>query len=237
MNTPPNQPSTPNQSGPHQPDADQLELLISKAVDGRATRLEWAVLEIAAHEKPVVWRDLALTMRDNALLEDAVNRAADRAEQVGLPASTQVSGRPSSLRTWGGWAAAAVLAVMFVAQWRNLANQPVSSTGSSQPQVAGLGSFTADEARKAYLQRGKQDGSVLGEMPAKVIVQGAPIKDGQGYEVVFIRQIVEKARVDDLVRFTSDEAGQQRIIRLRELYEDQLNAVQQQDALARPEVY
>jgi hypothetical protein len=126
---------------------------------------------------------------------------------------------------------------MFVAQWRNLANQPVSSTGSSQPQVAGLGSFTADEAREAYLQRGKQDGSVLGEMPAKVIVQGAPIKDGQGYEVVFIRQIVEKARVDDLVRFTSDEAGQQRLIRLRELYEDQLNAAQQQDARTRPQVY
>jgi hypothetical protein len=74
-------------------------------------------------------------------------------------------------------------------------------------------------------------------MPAKVIVQGAPIKDGQGYEVVFIRQIVEKARVDDLVRFTSDEAGQQRLIRLRELYEDQLNAAQQQDARTRPQVY
>lgn len=237
MNTPSNQPGMPNQSGPHQPDADQLELLISKAVDGRATRLDWAVLEIAAHEKPVVWRDLALTMRDNTLLEDAVNRAADRAEQVALPTGAQAAAPRSSRRMWAGWAAAAVLAVMFVAQWRNLANKPAPMAGPSQPQVAGLGSFTADEAREAYLQRGKQDGSVLGEMPAKVIVQGSPIKDGQGYEVVFIRQIVEKARVDDLVRFTNDEAGQQRLIRLRELYEDQLNALQQQDALARPEVY
>lgn len=220
MNTPPNQPSTTDHTGP-QPDADQLELLISKAVDGRATRLEWAVLEIAAHEKPVVWRELALTMRDNALLEDAVTRAADRAELVALPAGAAPASGTSSLRTWGGWAAAAVLALMFIVQWRNLANQPAPSGGPAQQQVAGLGAFTADEAREAYLQRGKQDGSVLGEMPAKVIVQGSPMQNGQGYEVVFIRQIVEKARVDDLVRFTSDEAGQQRVLRLRELYDQQ----------------
>lgn len=230
MNTPPTQPSLPTQ-----PDADQVELLISKAVDGRATRLEWAVLEIAAHEKPVVWRELALTMRDNALLEATVSRAADRAEQVTLPASGAVTTAPSSLRTWGGWAAAAVLGVMFIAQWRNLANQPASVGGSSQPQVAGLGGFTADQAREAYLQRGKQDGSVLGEMPAKVIVQGSPVQNGQGYEVVFIRQIVEKARVDDLVRLTNDEAGGQRLMRLRELYQNELDAqsLQQQHSPTR----
>lgn len=218
MNTPPNQPSNPVQ-----PDADQVELLISKAVDGRATRLDWAVLEIAAHEKPVVWRELALTMRDNALLEDAVHRAGDRAEQVALPVSEAAPSGTSTLRTWGGWAAAAVLGIMFVAQWRNLANKPAPLGGASQPQVAGLGAFTADEAREAYLARGKQDGSVLGEMPAKVIVQGSPAQNGQGYEVVFIRQIVEKARVDDLVRFTNDEAGGRRLMRLRELYEDELS--------------
>jgi hypothetical protein len=91
--------------------------------------------------------------------------------------------------------------------------------GQARQQAAGLfADVTSEQARAAYLEKGMQDGSVLGEMPTKVLVRGVPAQAGQGYDVVFIRQIVEQARVDDLMRFTQDEAGQQRLMRLRELY-------------------
>ena len=203
-------------------DAEQVDVLISKAVDGAATRLDWAMLEIAAHEKPVVWRELALTMRDAAQLEGAVGRAAAMAENVELPAGA-VSEKTSSLRMWGGWAAAAVLGLMFFVQWRNLANQPAIDAGkqAGTAQASLIPTLTTDQARAAYLERGKQEGSVLGEVPTKVLVRGTPVQNGRGSDVIFIRQIVETARVEDLMRFTHDEAGQQRLMRLEELYGNQ----------------
>jgi hypothetical protein len=112
---------------------------------------------------------------------------------------------------------------MFFVQWRNLANQPAIDAGkqAGTAQASLIPTLTTDQARAAYLERGKQEGSVLGEVPTKVLVRGTPVQNGRGYDVIFIRQIVETARVEDLMRFTHDEAGQQRLMRLDELYGNQ----------------
>ena len=58
-----------------------------------------------------------------------------------------------------------------------------------------------------YLDKGRADGSVIGEQPERQIVGYAPVKDGEGYEVFYLRQILERARVDHLYRYSSDELG------------------------------
>jgi hypothetical protein len=52
---------------------------------------------------------------------------------------------------------------------------------------------------------GKQSGRVLGEVP--VLCESKPAATGQGFEVVYVRQILERAEVHDLYRFSVDEAG------------------------------
>ena len=44
-------------------------------------------------------------------------------------------------------------------------------------------------------------------MPRKILMEAQPAADGNGYEVVYIRQILERARVNDIYRFSQDETG------------------------------
>jgi hypothetical protein len=44
-------------------------------------------------------------------------------------------------------------------------------------------------------------------MPRKVLMHAEPAADGRGYDVVYVRQIVERARVGGMYRFSQDEAG------------------------------
>ncbi|NUQ68803.1 MAG: hypothetical protein HUU18_11065, partial [Phycisphaerales bacterium] len=100
--------------------------------------------------------------------------------------------------------AAAALALAFVGQ-KTGGN---ARTGGGEMAVADLVPIrSASDALQEYLDRGRQDGLVIGELPDKVLVQTRPIGNGGGMEVVYLRQIVERTRVDDLYRTTTDELG------------------------------
>ena len=66
---------------------------------------------------------------------------------------------------------------------------------------------TAADAFQAYLERGQEAGRVVGEMPAKVLLEAQPSAQGSGYEVLYLRQIMERAVVSDLYEFGVDERG------------------------------
>jgi hypothetical protein len=201
---------------------DDADLLISRAVDGRTSQAEWVLLELAAAQDPSVWRRLAQAHWDQALLSKGVLRAADIADRVDLPTVLEAERaahehRPffGNVRSWGGWAAAAILTFAVVVQTSRIALQGTPSTGLSEgpsqaaPNTAGVGSglASAADAFNAYLTRGKQEGRVLGEVPDQVLVDSRPSPDGEGFDVLYVRQVVEKARVKDLYRFSHDEAG------------------------------
>ena len=59
-----------------------------------------------------------------------------------------------------------------------------------------------------YLEQGKKSGQVVGELLDKVLIETRPVQNGDGYEVYYIRQIIEKARVPDLYTFGTDDTGQ-----------------------------
>jgi hypothetical protein len=204
---------------------DDVVLFISRAVDGVATPAQWASFEATARAHPGLWRELACAQRDHASLVREVADATACAEDVELHsqqlhddesaddylvASTGFAGRFASVRSWGGWAAAAVLLIALVAQGTRLAGSSVPTTTGSPAGgtiTAGPNFGSANDALDAYLAKGRRDGRVLGEVPDKIIVDSRPAEGGGGMEVIYVRQIVERARLKDLYRISHDEAG------------------------------
>ncbi len=202
---------------------DLRDILISRAVDGRARPEDWHTIETLGREEPAFWRDLALAQRDDRALSQAVSAAAGRADGIDLPEAeladairanprAVVVRRTRLAAAWSGWAVAALVALAMVTR-----SQPVpgNATTSNLAGVPGAGAIgTAADALNSYLELGKKDGTVLGEMPDKLLVRTSKVEGGEGYEVVFVRQIVERARVPGLYKLSSDEAGNATPVRI-----------------------
>jgi hypothetical protein len=191
------------------------DILLSRVADGEATEADWTAFRRLAEADPALWRELAEMQRDAAELSAVVNRAIALADAVEAPAEAQIvvrfSDRLRLVGVWGGWAAAAALALAW-ATGELSAGAP--TRGGEQANL--LGAFsTPDAALQAYLDRGRQAGTVLDQIPAKVILDTRPIGGPDGrVEVIFVRQIVERAVVDNLYRFGQDELGRPAPVRL-----------------------
>jgi hypothetical protein len=84
---------------------------------------------------------------------------------------------------------------------------------TSGTQTAGA-NIPLPEMLSQYIDLGKKQGTVVGELPDKIVLDSTKTPDG-ATEIVFVRQIVEKARVDDLYRMATDEAGNPRPVRIK----------------------
>lgn len=216
------------------------EVLLSRVLDHAATPGDWDNLEQLAARDVTVWRELALSMRQNQDLVHAVACAGDQAAMIELDVIERAeiqrgvraervrehnrSGRERryehvafkrrlrAVATWSGWLAAAVVAVAFVnPQLAGRSGSPLPGTetqASLIPQRLSRDTSTSSaDALREYLRKGNQDGTVIGEMPRKILMEAQPAIDGNGYEVVYIRQILERTRVNDIYRFSEDETG------------------------------
>jgi hypothetical protein len=211
--------------------ADQIDSIISHVVDGEATPLEWKTFEERASNEPRLWRELAHAQRDAAALRGALSAAGVIADRVSLPPiaaapNGDVSSRHeprglghphlrlNRLGAWTGWAAAAIITIIAAIALRN--HEPPGPG----PDTAGLPilrqASTSADAWNDYLSLGKQDGTVLGEMPGRMLVETRPVSHGQGFEVIFIRQVMERRVVPDLYEVNgTDETGQPTLTRVR----------------------
>lgn len=193
------------------------QLLISRLTDADASDQEWREFEVIAEADPALWTQLAQTQRDQAALARAMDRAAAMADSVGVPAilhptaalAIQAGPRPrlARLGAWSGWAAAAAIAIVasgrFGQPGNTTPNQPTNGV-----QTAGL-NLSLSELRQAYLDKGKASGEVIGEMPTKVLLESRPAPSGSGYELVYLRQVMERAIVPDLYQVNGqNELGQ-----------------------------
>jgi hypothetical protein len=188
-----------------------LDILITRVIDRRATATDWVELESLAASDPSVWRELAAAQKHDAALAHAVGEAVAAADHVSIPHGTHageagVRRRLGLVATWGGWAAAAAVALMFATQGRPARNDTPAGT-----QMAGL---PLPEMLSQYIDQGKKQGTVVGELPDKIVLDSTKTADG-GTEIVFVRQIVERARVDDLYRMTTDEAGNPQAVKIQ----------------------
>lgn len=212
-----------------------MDLLISRVVDHDAAPSQWAAFESAAGTNTAAWRELAMAQRDALALAQSAHAAAARASALRLPSEADAL-RPirleearreldrsessfkrvlSPARGYLGWAAAAVLAIGFYSGRLNLPQNstiaPVTAGLGNQVVPTTLASPTEDHLAR-YLDQGHEEGRVVGELPDKVLIRATPtaMKDGSiGYDVYYVRQILERAQVPDLYTFgaTQDELG------------------------------
>lgn len=187
------------------------DILITRVLDGEATPEDWAAFRAMAARDQAVWADLADAQQDRADLASAVADAIAIADRVEAPvhrhAGEQLNARIRTGAAWLGWVAAAMVAV---AGFTGRLGTPAAGVGPGVgAQQAGLFPISSPEdAMKLYLDKGQQAGSVLGEVPDRVLLSSAPAADGNGYEVVFLRQIIERQRVKTLYQLGENEAGQ-----------------------------
>jgi hypothetical protein len=208
-NPQPNDPPTPG--GDHEPTRE--DVLIGRVVDGEASAADWAALESIAQSDAGVWERVGRAHRVHARLEREIEDAIAIAELIEAPSPKVVAGHAMTLRMrqYGGWAAAAAVALAWVA---------VRNPGGVGPgaQVAGIGPVSAaplsvEEAYDQYINRGIAQNRVIGELQP-VLVETRDLGEGNGREVIFMRQILERQPVTEVsvMSVQMDEHGTMRAV-------------------------
>jgi hypothetical protein len=194
----------------------ETDILISRVVDGEATDDDWAQLADRAANTPEVWRDAAEAQRDHASMRIVVGEAARRAERIDTPTPSRVPW--VRVGGWAGWAVAAVItlvwAMRFVTPVPPEPGSVATPAGNPGPVVAPAPApGTAADAMRQYLDAGPENATVVSEIPTKVLLESRPLPDG-GYELLYLRQFLERAVVDDLYELNGrNERGDPELVR------------------------
>lgn len=212
------------------PDPERdLDLLMARIVDGEAAAADWKRFQGEAQREPALWRELAEWQRQHAVMTAAMGSAIEVAEAIEAPAreglSIRFNERLRVVGMWSGWAVAATLALAAL----SARIQPESSTqrdgntrvaigtemgqdASFVPLAAGnkpstkTAQIPAADLFRAYVAQGLEQGTVLGEMPRRIVAEPRLLPDGQ-VELLYARQILERQVVPNWYRVGTDELG------------------------------
>ncbi len=198
----------------------QLENLISHVVDGHASSDQWNELNELAENNPLVWRELANTLRDHQSFTRGVNATVAAADNIPLPenivepsydlAPEDPALRPRRVGQWGGWAVAAMIALAWVGG--------INLTGTTGNGLNAGFNLSAAEYLDKYKEQGKKEGLVYDELPEKIFLDSKKAESGKGFDILCVRLIVEKTIVPDLYHFGSeDENGSPVLVRVTDL--------------------
>ncbi len=199
------------------------DTLINRVVDDEASASDWEALKDIAARDATLWRDLAEAQHAHAELCAAVASATDGVDSIDAPVDDALrwrfAARVRTATTWGGWAAAAAVALAWFGGLHEAG--PSSGDQGNQASLLPVGTArTPADALQQYLDLGRASGDVVGEMPDVLLVGSTPNPRGHGYEVVFIRQIVERRVVEDLYRLGTDELGRPVPMRMDVVHRD-----------------
>ena len=193
----------------------RIDILISRIIDKVETPAEWAEFRSLAAGEPSAWELLAEGQRDNDRLRALALTATNVAEGVELP-ELETPSRSFSLRrsfsSGLGWAVAAAVLLAWVT------SGPFSPLGGNRPRgaegVQSASLLTTDGAWDNYLDRSKHEGTLVGEIEPKVLLDSKERPDGS-LEVTFIRQVVERRVVPVLLRPGYDDSGRMTPVAVR----------------------
>ena len=201
----------------------EKELLISTFVQDEAGEQEWDRLIALAEDDPSLWREVAEAQRDQKMLTALMARAAAVADTIEAPVEARAAAAPpyvevrsdSPMRRLGAWPGWAVAALVLLSWTISALQPPTAGPDGAQPapgvQLAG---FTAQEAFQSYLDKGRAEGTVLSEQPRRVLIQTRPAPSGQGFELIFVQQVMERTIVPNLYRYSGqDEYGRPTLVR------------------------
>lgn len=188
---------------------EQRDLLISRVIDGAATPEDWSALRAIAADDPSVWSDLADSQQDFADLVGALDDELAPAMGVEAPVHAryehQLDNRLRRVGSWGGWAAAAAVALAWTLGPFQVQTGPGETiTAGPNPNMYRVDS--PEDALDLYVNKGAESGQVVAEMPAKIILEARPNTEGTGYEVLYYRQILERAFIPDVMDFQGLDA-------------------------------
>ena len=203
------------------------DVVLSRLLDGRGRATDWKRLREATTADAVVWDRLIGSAGDQDVLGDVVGIAGDVAMGVCVvraAGGSRVDASPVPLALVGtgarpdgrradravrsarlGWLVAACMALGLV----SLSLRPNVRDGGAQPITAGLSfdKMSASDLMNGYKTKASQDGTLVAEMPQRLVLETRPTQDGKGHEVLYMRQFIERAIVDDLYKFGVDDAG------------------------------
>lgn len=193
------------------------DLVVSRVVDADVGTDEelgaaWREFSLAAAGDAALWAELARAQHQQAWLCRDVYGACAGVDHAELPthdlSGTRLGERFSarSASRWGGWAVAALITLAWVSVMLP-GGRGIAGGGGQASIGPRIDSQSPQEAFDEYLRVGQKAGRVVGEMPEWVMVESNPAPGGRGFEVVYLRQILEKRTVPDLYRFGADESG------------------------------
>lgn len=206
---------------------DRRDILVARIVDGAATAEDWRELRAIAATDQTIWAEIAEGQELCRELSEEIERATSAADLVELPPREQTASAPTQrLRlamTTGGWLAAACVLVAWTAgvspndpmisgpapatnAVTNAATSPTTNTAGIATGIAAPLNSAAD-ALARYMELGQESGEVIGELPTSVVLDRKPLADGGGYEVVYLRQIVERTVVQNIYETATGDAG------------------------------
>ena len=175
-------------------DLDRLDLLAVRIAEGRDSAEELAEFRRLAAADPGAWEALAELQREDRELRGLAVSATSPADDAALPAAPALP-RPRFAAA-AGWLVAATLAVALASGNALRPRDPATQAASLGPDL------TSAAALKTYLDRGRAEGRVLHEIEPKALV-GSRALAGGGYELVFVRQILERVEVPEIWRLDS----------------------------------
>lgn len=206
----------------NQSNSDQ-DVVFSRLLDGRGRAADWQRLReaTAGDAGNAAWDRLIGNAGDQDLLGEAVGLAGDRAGDTdlhramneALPVTLPLpsaQGRRADRAVRAarlGWLVAACMALGLV----SLSLRP-NGGGGVGTQGANLAPFSlenlsSNDLMNGYKARAAKEGTLVGELPQRVVIETRPSADGKGYEVLYMRQFIERAIVDDLYKLGTDETG------------------------------
>ncbi|MCX5652669.1 MAG: hypothetical protein NTU45_14970 [Planctomycetota bacterium] len=183
--------------------AGDLDILLSRAVSGDREAL--AAVRARAAAEPAVLEELAMWQADELRMARVARELESAASRVELPPPVATGER--AWRLGLGWAVAAVIALAWISQSVfPRSGEPVRAN------VAGFDGFkgfaTADDAFDAYVDKARADGVIYGDVAPPTIIGSRELGGGQGFEILVVRQIVERRRVPEMFRLVPvDESG------------------------------
>jgi len=181
-------------------EAERRDHLISRVVDRCESAADWDALAELESERGEVWRELAQALRCEAELRSVMATELERADRVALP-KTSTPPQRFALPTWSGWVAAAACLALWFASTRSEPEQPPVA-----PALAAVERDDAEFVAENAPEETEDDAAVITELPM-VVVETKPAANGDGYEVVYLRRVLESRTVDQVLELAPDESG------------------------------
>jgi len=212
-----------------------LDILITRLADGDAADADWEEFQRRAAADHTPWKQLAEEQYVANQLRIGFERIAIRAERVELPSTSPVSATavvatstatlhnnetrhdptPISIlayaaylsRTYGGWAAAAALALVWtisvaLPQNNQGGHKIVTNDAETGRNVPGAMSINDSMTPDQYYDKYLQSPFVVKELQP-LLLQTSTNADGQPV-VTYMRRIIEKRSINGIYRRASD---------------------------------